>query len=122
MSLEHPTDLATRLIPRDDDVTPRTWDIPFPEAGSYVVTGPAGSGLTSFLADTVLHHIEQGQDPDSILVVSSSKESGARLREDITTRLAAANGQEFVSNPRLSARCTRWPLRCCALIATKKFV
>lgn len=97
MSLEHPTDLATRLIPRDDDVTPRTWDIPFPDAGSYVVTGPAGSGLTSFLADTVLHHIEQGQDPDSILVVSSSKESGARLREDITTRLAAAKGQEFVS-------------------------
>ena len=97
MSLEGSTDLATRLIPREHNITPRTWDLSFPTAGSYVVKGTAGSGLTSFLADTVLHQIELGQNPDSILVVAASKESGSRLREDITTRLAAAQGQEFIA-------------------------
>ena len=97
MSLEGSTELATRLVPRDLNIPPRNWDISFPTAGSYVVKGAAGSGLTSFLADTVLHQIELGQDPDSILVVAASKESGARLREDITSRLAAASGKEFVA-------------------------
>src|SRR5690625_476214 len=97
MSLEGSIDLATRLITREQNITPRTWDLSFPTAGSYVVKGTAGSGLTSFLADTVLHQIELGQNPDSILVVAASKESGSRLREDITTRLAAAQGQDFIA-------------------------
>lgn len=97
MSVEPTTNPLTRLIPRDGDITPRSWDIPFPTKGSYVVTGNAGTGLTSFLADTVINQIAQGQDPDSILVVAASKESGSRLSEDITTRLAAHTGQDFVS-------------------------
>lgn len=97
MSVEPTTNPLTRLIPRDVDITPRSWEIPFPTKGSYVVTGHAGTGLTSFLADTVLNQIAQGQDPDSILVVAASKESGSRLSEDITTRLAAQQGQDFVS-------------------------
>ncbi|MFH0412104.1 PD-(D/E)XK nuclease family protein [Corynebacterium sp. L4756] len=96
MSLEATTDPQVRLVEPDDDITKRTWDIPFPTDGSYVIRGHAGSGLTSFLADTVLNHIENGASADSILVVAASKESGALLREDLTTRLAAGN-DDFVA-------------------------
>src|SRR5699024_4611267 len=97
MSLEGSIDLATRLIPREQNITPRTWDLCFPTAGSYVVKGTAGSGQTSISAETELHQMKLGPNRESNLVVAASKESGSRLHEDITTRLAAAQGQEFTA-------------------------
>ena len=83
-----------RLVPRDTHLPERNWGMDLPTTGTWRVTGPAGSGVTSLLIDTVLARIAAGQDPTGILVVASSKETGARIRRELTDRLA---GTDFVS-------------------------
>ncbi|RSZ61854.1 ATP-dependent helicase [Corynebacterium hylobatis] len=83
-----------RLVPRDTHLPERSWGTDLPCTGTWRVTGPAGSGVTSLLIDTVLTRINAGQDPTGILVVASSKETGARIRREITGRLA---GTDFAS-------------------------
>ncbi len=47
--------------------------------------------MSSFLIDTVIHALdkarETGADPSGILVIAPSKESGARLRRELSERL-----------------------------------
>src|SRR5699024_3806352 len=97
MSFEGSTELAARLVPRDLNIPPRNWDISFPTSWSDVFQVCAGSGLSSFVAEAVLQQIVLGPDSDRILVVASSKESAGCWRDDITSRLAAASGKEFVA-------------------------
>lgn len=86
---------TVRLVPRAVDTTPRTWPFDLPATGTWRVTGPAGSGVSSLLVDTVLARLEAGHDPAGVLVIATSKEAGARLRGELTDRLAA---RDFVSD------------------------
>lgn len=52
----------------------------------WKITGEAGSGVSSFLIDTAAAAASRG----SVLVISSSKESGARLRAELSDLLAAS--------------------------------
>ncbi|MDY3127474.1 MAG: ATP-dependent DNA helicase [Corynebacterium sp.] len=82
---------AVRLIPPPNAISARSWNQTFPQQGRYLVTGDAGSGITSFLVDTVVNCIDQGVKPDSILVIAASKESGSRLREELALRMSASS-------------------------------
>lgn len=79
------------LVPRDRNITPRTWDVDLPEAGTWKVTGQPGSGVSSFLIDTaaaaVRRHAGAG-DPGGILVLTDSKEAASRLRSQLSDTLA----------------------------------
>ena len=77
-----------RLVSRVRELLTRSWPGELPSAGVWRVTGPAGSGVSSLLVDTVLARIDAGLDPTGILVVASSKETGALLRRELTDRLA----------------------------------
>lgn len=82
-----------RLVARARRATQREWPCAFPEAGLWKVTGEAGAGVSSFLVDAAVHAIEQ--DPQraargGVLLLTSSKESGARLRAELTDKLAAS--------------------------------
>ncbi|QGU03945.1 ATP-dependent helicase [Corynebacterium comes] len=85
---------VVRLTTRVKDLPERTWNMDLPASGTWRVTGPAGSGVTSLLIDTVLARINAGEDPTGILVVASSKETGAIIRRELTDRLA---GTDFAS-------------------------
>lgn len=82
-----PPSPEVRLVPAHALVQPRTWDFPLPERGTWKVTGTAGAGTTSVLIDTVIARLEAGADPSGVLVVASSKESGAALRRELSARL-----------------------------------
>ena len=74
-----------RLVSRVRELPTRSWPGELPSAGVWRVTGPAGSGVSSLLVDTVLARIDAGLDPTGILVVASSKETGALLRRELTS-------------------------------------
>ncbi|RNE48732.1 ATP-dependent DNA helicase [Corynebacterium alimapuense] len=76
------------LVPRRRDLSVRDWQMPLPESGTWRVRGPAGSGVTSLLIDTVVQQVKGGVDPSGILVVASSKETGGRIRRELTDRLS----------------------------------
>ena len=79
-----PPSPQVRLVPRTQSATTRSWPVDLPESGTWKVTGAAGTGVSSFLIDTVIHALDKarqtGADPSGILVIAPSKESGARLR------------------------------------------
>ncbi|WP_018296162.1 ATP-dependent DNA helicase [Corynebacterium lubricantis] len=93
--LDLPPNPTVYLVPRTAETQPRTWDLTLPEQGVWKVTGQAGAGVSSFLVDTVMNTIEQGKDPDGVLVVTASKESSARLRRELSERVAESG---FVAN------------------------
>ena len=81
-----------RLVPRRRTTTQRSWPVTLPASGLWKVTGEAGSGVSSFLVDTAvaaaLRLAEQGGDASGVVVVTDSKEAAARLRAEISDRLA----------------------------------
>lgn len=83
-----PAPARAYLVPRRRRTAQRSWDCEIPSRGTWKVTGEAGAGVSSFLIDTVVRAIENGADPRGILVLASSKESGARLRVELSDRLA----------------------------------
>ncbi|WIM68302.1 ATP-dependent DNA helicase [Corynebacterium breve] len=93
--IQLPPNPTTYLVPRVRSVDEREWDFELPTKGLWKVTGEAGSGVSSFLIDTVMHALRSGADPDGILVVTTSKESGARLRRELSDRVANSG---FVAN------------------------
>ena len=80
------------LVPRTRETTARSWPTALPETGRWKVVGQAGAGVTSFLVDTAvaaaLRAAEQGEDASGIVVLASSKEAAARMRAEISDRLA----------------------------------
>lgn len=86
-----PPSPEVRLIARTPSAHARSWSVELPETGTWKVTGTAGTGVSSFLIDTVIYALdraqETGADPSGILVVAASKESGARLRRELSERL-----------------------------------
>lgn len=80
------------LVPREREAHPRAWDVALPTSGLWKVTGQAGAGVSSFLVDTAVQAI--AEDPrraseGGVLLITSSKESGARMRRELADKLAA---------------------------------
>ena len=69
-----PPSPQVRLVPRTPSAAARSWSVDLPESGTWKVTGAAGTGVSSFLIDTVIHALdkaqETGADPSGILVLS----------------------------------------------------
>ncbi|MGV0327230.1 PD-(D/E)XK nuclease family protein [Corynebacterium confusum] len=82
-----PPSPEVRLVTGEEPAGTRAWPCPLPERGIWKVTGRAGAGVSSFLVDTVLNVLRGGADPAGVLVVSSSKESAAALRREISAHL-----------------------------------
>lgn len=76
------------LVGRERAVEERTWPVALPASGTFKVTGVAGSGVTSFLIDTAVEKIRSGADPAGVVFLTASKESGARVRAELSDRLA----------------------------------
>ena len=76
------------LVRRERTVRDRTWPVDLPDSGIWKVTGEAGSGVTSFLIDTAADRIAAGADPNGVVVITASKESGARVRQELSDKLA----------------------------------
>lgn len=58
-----------------------------PHPGAWRITGTADSGTTSLVIDSVMARIASGVSPDKILVLATSKESGALLRKQFALLL-----------------------------------
>lgn len=92
------------LVPREA-APPRTWegieglDGGLPRAGRWRVTGPAGSGVSSFLVDTAAGIIAESERPSGVLVVAASKDAAGRLRRELGERLLAARGRYASEEP-----------------------
>lgn len=91
-----PEKLAVRLVARADTAESRSWSGPAaafltaldaPKPGRWRVIGTAGSGVSALVVDAVLARMSQGVDPSRIVVLASSKESGAMLRRELGKRL-----------------------------------
>ncbi|MDK8625636.1 ATP-dependent DNA helicase [Corynebacterium appendicis] len=78
------------LVARERTVEERSWPVERPTRGTFKVTGAAGSGVTSFLIDTAVEKIRSGADPAGVVFLTASKESGARVRAELSDRLAAS--------------------------------
>ena len=76
------------LVRRERTVHDRKWPVALPDSGAWKVTGEAGSGVTSFLIDTAAARIAAGADPNGVVVITASKESGARVRQELSDKLA----------------------------------
>lgn len=63
-----------------------------PDRGLFKVTGAPGSGVSSFLLDTASEAIRRhaGDGGGGVLVLTDSKETGARLRSELSDTLAAS--------------------------------
>ena len=89
------------LVPRTRPNTQREWRVELPQQGLYKVTGEPGSGVSSFLLDTAAAAMrrhagsEAEHGPGGVLVLTDSKETGARLRAELADTLAASG---FVSD------------------------
>ncbi|MDK8879896.1 ATP-dependent DNA helicase [Corynebacterium sp. MSK008] len=89
------------LVPRTRPNTQREWPVELPQEGLYKVTGEPGSGVSSFLLDTAAAAMRRRADskaehgPGGVLVLTDSKETGARLRAELADTLAASG---FVSD------------------------
>ncbi len=78
------------LVARERTVEERSWPVERPTRGTFKVTGAAGSGVTSFLIDTAVEKIRSEADPAGVVFLTASKESGARVRAELSDRLAAS--------------------------------
>lgn len=58
-------------------------------AGFVRVLGGPGTGKTSLLASAAARRIADGADPESVLVLTTSRKAADTLRADITRRLTA---------------------------------
>lgn len=83
------------LVPRQQLTQTRTWSQPLPTEGVWKVTGQAGSGVTSFLIDAFVASAKKQSDAEGVLFLTDSKESAARIRAEISERLA---GTDFVAD------------------------
>ena len=56
-----PPSPQVRLVPRTQSATTRSWPVDLPESGVWKVTGAAGTGVSSFLIDTVIHALDKAR-------------------------------------------------------------
>lgn len=79
-----------RIVSAHHHVETQDWDNDLfkDQTGLWRLIGPAGSGVSTLIMDTVAERLRRGVDPSSILVIAASKESATRLRAGIAARLS----------------------------------
>lgn len=87
-----PPKIKVRLVSAERRPQQREWSGEAAEllaqpTGTWRVTGPAGSGVSSLLVDTTVQLIRDGLDPARIMVIAPSKESSSRLRRELISQL-----------------------------------
>ncbi|SFK24579.1 Superfamily I DNA or RNA helicase [Amycolatopsis sacchari] len=94
-----------RLVRRPVEAPhPHTWE-PDAEAlirnprGFVRVLGGPGTGKTSLLASTVASRIDAGTDPESLLVLTTSRRAADALRADITRRVTTGADGRTIREP-----------------------
>lgn len=87
------------LVAHEREQERREWAAELPQQGVWKVTGEAGSGVSSFLIDTavaaVQRHSSHEDAAGGVVVLTDSKEASARLRGELSERLAESG---FVSD------------------------
>ncbi|WP_130839566.1 ATP-dependent helicase [Corynebacterium neomassiliense] len=66
---------------------------------AYAVLGGPGTGKTSLLLDTLVNYLRGGGDPESVMVVTPSKESATDLRARLTEMLRDDPGYAATGTP-----------------------
>ncbi|MEJ5997365.1 ATP-dependent DNA helicase [Corynebacterium sp. H130] len=92
-----PEKLQVKLVPTETlDAASREWNgearalidaMGQQRGGRWKIKGAADSGTTSLLVDAVMARIASGVDPSTIVVLATSKESGALLRKEFARLL-----------------------------------
>ncbi|MEV6926021.1 ATP-dependent helicase, partial [Dactylosporangium sp. NPDC051485] len=67
--------------------------------GPLLVIGGPGTGKTSALVEAVAARVEEGADPESILVLTFGRRGAVRLRDRIEGRLGRAAGLRTTAEP-----------------------
>lgn len=67
--------------------------------GPLLVVGGPGTGKTSTLVEAVAARVDEGTDPERILVLTFGRRSATRLRERIESRVAGTGGGRVVHEP-----------------------
>lgn len=68
-----------------------------PQAGHVrLITGAPGSGKTTLAMQTAIHRIENGQQPDDVLVMTASRVASARLRHALSDSLQRTSASPLV--------------------------
>ncbi|WP_344616618.1 ATP-dependent DNA helicase [Dactylosporangium salmoneum] len=67
--------------------------------GPLLVVGGPGTGKTSALVEAVAARVEEGADPESILVLTFGRRGAGRLRDRIEGRLGRAAGLRTTAEP-----------------------
>lgn len=87
-----PPKLQVKLVSVTEPPRSRTWSEPASALlaqprGTWRLTGPAGSGVSSLLVDTAVQLIREGMNPAEIMVITPAKESASRLRRELIAQL-----------------------------------
>lgn len=61
-----------------------------------LITGAPGSGKTTLAMQTAVHRIENGQQPDDVLVMTASRAASARLRHALSDHLQRTSSSPLV--------------------------
>ena len=61
-----------------------------PGHGPVLVLGAPGTGRSTVAVELAARRVEQGLDPEALLVLAPTRDAAARLRDALTARLAAA--------------------------------
>lgn len=91
-----PTTPRTRLRSPQQRGVAREWDNELYRslAGSWRLMGPAGSGVSTLIMDSVAKLLKQGTPAEEILVLAPGKDAASRLRAGIADRVS---GMDFAS-------------------------
>ncbi|MDY6055145.1 PD-(D/E)XK nuclease family protein [Micrococcus sp.] len=61
-----------------------------PGHGAVLVLGTPGAGRSTVAVEYAARRLSSGMDPEALLMLAPTREAAARLRDDLTARLAAA--------------------------------
>ena len=90
---------AYRLVRRPAEAVPERLDDPLQAHvvghtdGPLLVVGGPGTGKTSTLVEAVAARVDEGTDPERILVLTFGRRSATALRERIEARVASGDGR-----------------------------
>ena len=102
-----PAEPTVRLVDHADQTTPTyTWE-PQAEAllsglpGSTVLTGVAGSGVTTLLSEAAAHRLKVGQSSESMLLITPNKTAATTVERQLAAALVRSQGEDYVATGKI---------------------
>jgi superfamily I DNA/RNA helicase/RecB family exonuclease len=86
------------LVVSERDLTPEQIEIINHRGSPLIVRGAPGTGKSTVLIESALARINEGQDPNSILILTYGRERASELRDEIAVR-AALNSPGIMNEP-----------------------